>query len=199
MTAGNKLSFGIKTAQSRTTYEDMLRVWREADSISSIEHAWMFDHFMPLRPDFGDPCLEGWMLLAAFAAITKRLRLGLTVTSNTFRHPAVLAKMAATIDVVSGGRLDFGIGAGIYAAEHAAYGFPFYTHSERLDRLEESCELIRRMWTEPAPSFAGQYYQIQDAYCEPRPVQRPHPPFMIGGVGEHLLRIAARYAAIWNY
>ncbi|HLW00748.1 MAG TPA: TIGR03560 family F420-dependent LLM class oxidoreductase [Ktedonobacterales bacterium] len=199
MTAGNKLSFGIKTAQSRTTYEDMLRVWREADSISSIEHAWLFDHFMPLRPDFGDPCLEGWMLLAAFAAITKRLRLGLTVTSNTFRHPAVLAKMAATVDIVSGGRLDFGIGAGIHEVEHAAYGIPLYAPGERIRRLGEACELIKRMWTEAAPSFEGKYYQIKDAYCEPKPVQQPYPPFVIGGSGDYLLRVVAQYADIWNF
>ena len=97
MTAGNRLSFGIKTAQSRTTYEDMLRIWLEADSIPSFEHAWLLDHFMPQSGDCTDPFLEGWTLLSAFAAVTKRLRLGLTVSSNTYRHPAVLAKMAATV------------------------------------------------------------------------------------------------------
>ncbi|HEY4388459.1 MAG TPA: TIGR03560 family F420-dependent LLM class oxidoreductase [Ktedonobacteraceae bacterium] len=199
MAASKKLSFGIKTAQQRTTYEDMLRVWQEADNIPSIEHAWLFDHFMPLSGDFSDPCLEGWTLLAAFAAVTKRMRIGLTVSGNTYRHPAVLANMAATVDVLSGGRLDFGIGAGIHETEHNAYGIPLYAPGERIRRLGEACEIIQRMWTETAPSFAGNYYQLKDAYCEPKPVQKPYPPFVIGGIGEKLLRIVAQYAAIWNF
>ena len=200
MVAGIKLSFGIKTVQQRTTYADMLRVWQEAENVPSIEHAWLFDHFMPLRGDFADPCLEGWTLLAAFAAVTQRLRLGLTVTSNTFRHPAVLANMAATVDIVSGGRLDFGIGAGIHEVEHQSYGIPLYAPGERIRRLGEACEIIRRMWTEPAPNFVGTYYQLKNAYCEPKPVQKPYPPFVIGGLGEKLLlRIIAQYATTWNF
>jgi F420-dependent oxidoreductase-like protein len=200
MAVDRKLSFGIKTPQHRTTYQDMLRVWQEADSVPSIEHAWLLDHFMPLSGDFSGPCLEGWTVLAAFAARTTRLRLGLTVSSNTFRHPAVLANMAATVDIISGGRLDFGIGAGIHETEHAAYGIPLYAPGERIRRLGEACEVIRRLWTELAPSFEGAYYQLKDAYCEPKPMQKPYPPFVIGGVGEKmLLRVVARYADIWNF
>lgn len=200
MTTDKKLSFGIKTVQQRTSYEDMLRVWLEADAIPSIEHAWLFDHFMPLSGDFTDPCLEGWTLLSAYAVATKRIRLGLMVTSNTYRHPAVLANMAATVDIISGGRLDFGIGAGIHETEHNAYGIPLYSPGERIQRLGEACEVIKRMWSEAAPNFVGKYYQITDAYCEPKPVQKPYPPFVIGGVGEKLtLRIVAQYAAIWNF
>jgi F420-dependent oxidoreductase-like protein len=203
MTTGKKLSFGIKTPQHRTTYEDMLRVWQEADRIPSIEHAWLLDHFMPQNGDCTDPCLEGWTLLSAFAAVTKRLRLGLTVSSNTYRHPAVLANMAATVDIISNGRLDFGIGAGVgegnHETEHHAYGIPLYAPGERIRRLGEACEIIQRMWTEPAPSFEGTSYQIKDAYCEPKPVQKPYPPFVIGGMGEKLLHIVAQYAAIWNF
>lgn len=203
MTAGKKLSFGIKTVQQHTTYEEIFHVWQEADSVPSFEHAWLFDHFMPLSTrnrDFTGPCLEGWTLLAAYAAVTKRVRLGLMVTGNTYRHPAVLAKMAATVDHISGGRLDFGIGAGIYETEHSAYGIPLYAPGERIQRLDEACEVIKRMWTETAPSFEGTYYQIKDAYCEPKPVQKPYPPFVIGGIGEKLtLRIVAKYASIWNF
>ncbi|GHO56847.1 LLM class F420-dependent oxidoreductase [Ktedonobacter robiniae] len=200
MTAGKRLSFGIKTVPQHTTYEDMLRVWQEADSIPSIEHAWLFDHFMPLGKDFTGPCLEGWTLLAAYAAVTKRVRLGLMVTGNTYRHPAVLANMAATVDIISGGRLDFGIGAGWNEREHSSYGIPLYSTGERIRRLGEACEIIKRMWTETTPSYEGKYHQIKDAYCEPKPIQKPHPPFVIGGAGEKLtLRIVAQYASIWNF
>jgi F420-dependent oxidoreductase-like protein len=200
MTTRKKLSFGIKTAPQFATYEDMLRVWLEADSIPSIEHAWDFDHFMPLGSDPTGPCLEGWTLLAAFAAQTKRIRVGVMVTGNTYRHPAVLANMGATVDIISQGRLDFGIGAGWNELEHNAYGIPLYSPGERLRRLAEACEVIRLLWTEKAPTFEGKYYQLHDAYCEPKPVQKPHPPFVIGGGGEKLtLRIAAQYASIWNF
>jgi F420-dependent oxidoreductase-like protein len=195
-----RLSFGIKTAPMSTTYEDMKRVWLEADSIPSIEHAWLFDHFMPINGDTGGPCLEGWSLLSAFAALTHHLRLGLMVTGNTYRYPAVLANIGATVDIISGGRLDFGIGAGWNETEHNAYGIPLYTTGERIRRLGEACEVIKRMWTEQAPTFEGRYYQIKDAYCEPKPVQKPYPPFVIGGGGEKLtLRVVAQYASIWNF
>ncbi|GCE12407.1 LLM class F420-dependent oxidoreductase [Tengunoibacter tsumagoiensis] len=201
MATSKRLRFGIKTAPQMTTYDDMLRVWREADEISSIEHAWLFDHFMPIgNYDPTGPCLEGWTLLSAFAALTKRLRVGLMVTGNTYRHPAVLANMAATIDVISNGRLDFGIGAGWNEQEHNAYGIPLYAAGERIRRLGEACEVYRLMMTERAPSFDGKYYQLKDAYCEPKPIQKPYPPITIGGSGEQLtLRVVARYADIWNF
>ena len=195
-----KLSFGIKTAPQSTTYEAMKKIWLEADTIPAIEHAWLFDHFMPIHGDITGPCLEGWSVLSAFAALTTRLRLGLMVTGNTYRHPTILANIAATVDVISGGRLDFGIGAGWNETEHSSYGIPLYTPGERIRRLGEACEIIKRMWTETAPSFEGRYYQIKDAYCEPKPVQKPTPPFVIGGSGEKLtLRIVAQYADIWNF
>lgn len=195
-----QLHFGVKTAPQSTTYEAMKKVWLEADAIPSIEHAWLFDHFMPINGDTGGPCLEGWSLLSAFAALTNRVRLGLMVTGNTYRHPAVLANIGATVDVISGGRLDFGIGAGWNETEHNAYGIPLYAPGERIRRLGEACEVIKRMWTETAPSFEGRYYQIKDAYCEPKPLQKPTPPFVIGGSGEKLtLRIVAQYADVWNF
>jgi alkanesulfonate monooxygenase SsuD/methylene tetrahydromethanopterin reductase-like flavin-dependent oxidoreductase (luciferase family) len=122
------------------------------------------------------------------------------VTGVTYRHPAVLAKMAATVDVITHGRLEFGIGAAWNEREHASYGLPFYPDAERIRRLGEACEVIRRLWTETVADFNGQYYQLKEARCEPKPVQQPHPPFVIGGGGEQLLlRVAARHAAIWNY
>ena len=200
MTTGTKLSFGIKTAPQNTTYEGMLRVWQEADTVPIMEHAWLFDHFMPLGADPTGPCLEGWTLLAALAAQTKRLRVGIMVTGNTYRHPAVLANMGATVDIISGGRLDFGIGAGWNELEHSAYGIPLYAPGERIRRMGEACEVIKRMWTETAPDFDGQYYQLRGARCEPKPIHKPYPPFVIGGSGEQLtLRMVAKYADIWNF
>ncbi len=198
MTQQKHLSFGIKTAPHHTTYEAMLSVWQEADAEPSIEHAWLFDHFFPLTGDTSGPCLEGWTLLSAFAALTKRLRVGLMVTGNTYRHPAVLANMGATVDIISQGRLDFGIGAGWNEQEHTAYGIPMYTTGGRIRRLGEACEIIKRLWTEPTTDFEGRYYQLKGAYCEPKPIQKL-PPFVIGGGGEQLtLPIVAKYADIWN-
>ena len=195
-----KLSFGIKTAQQFTNYESILRVWKEADSIPVIEHAWAFDHFIPLGPDPTGTQLEGWTLLAALAAQTERVRIGLMVTGNTYRHPAILANMGATVDVISHGRLDFGIGAGWNELEHSMYGMPLYTPGERIRRLGEACEVVRLLWTEPVVSFDGKYYQLKDARCEPKPVQKPYPPFVIGGSGEQLtLRVVAKYANVWNF
>jgi F420-dependent oxidoreductase-like protein len=200
MPSNKPLRFGFKTAPQHTTYDEMLRVWLEADEIPELEHAWLFDHFMPLTPEYSGPCLEGWTLLAAFAARTKRLRIGQMVTGNTYRHPAVLANMGATIDIISNGRLDFGIGAGWNEREHTAYGIPLYAPGERIRRFGEACEVIRLMWTEKAPNFNGKYYQLKEAYCEPKPIQKPYPPFVIGGSGEQLtLRIVAQYASIWNF
>lgn len=194
------LSFGIKTAPQHTTYDAMLKVWEEAEDIPSIEHAWLFDHFAPIQGDLDGPCLEGWTVLAAFAAVTKRLRLGLMVTGNTYRHPAVLAKIAATVDVISNGRLDFGIGAGWNVYEHESMGIPLYKPGERIRRLEEACEVIKRLFTQPTVDFDGRYYRLTEARSEPKPVQKPYPPFVIGGGGEQLtLRVVAKYADIWNY
>ena len=200
MNTPKKLRFGIKTAQQFTTYDDILRVWLEADTIPVIEHAWAFDHFIPLGPDPTGPQLEGWTLLGALAARTERLRIGLMVTGNTYRHPAVLANIAPTVDRISHGRLDFGIGAGWNELESNMYGIPLYQPGERIRRLGEACEVIRLLWTETVANFDGKYYQLKDARCEPKPVQKPHPPFVIGGSGEQLtLRVVAKYASIWNF
>jgi F420-dependent oxidoreductase-like protein len=195
-----KLRWGIKTAPQHTTYEAMLDVWQQADALPVFEHAWLFDHFAPIFSDLDGPCLEGWTLLAAYAARTSRIRVGLMVTGNTYRHPAVLAKTAATVDVISQGRLDFGIGAGWNEYEHASMGIPLYTPGERIRRLGEACEIVKRLFTRHLTDFDGRYYQLKEARCEPKPVQKPYPPFVIGGSGEQLtLRVVAQYADIWNF
>jgi F420-dependent oxidoreductase-like protein len=195
-----KLRFGIKTAPQHTTYDAMQAVWREADATPVFEHAWLFDHFAPIGGDLEGPCFECWTLLAAFAAQTSRIRLGLMVTGNTYRHPAVLAHIAATLDVISNGRLDMGIGAGWNEYEHSSMGIPLYPPGERIRRLGEACEIIKRLFTQHLTDFDGRYYQLKQARCEPKPIQKPYPPFVIGGGGEQLtLRVTAQYADIWNF
>ena len=198
-------SFGIMTAPSQVSYQEILRVWREADGIGEIEHAWLFDHLMPIFGDPAGPTHEGWTLLSALAAQTERLRLGLLVTSNRFRPPAMLAKIAATVDIVSGGRLDFGIGAGsrpshpLARREYEAHGLPFHDFAHSVESLAEACTVIRRLWTEAEPfDFDGTYVQLKGAFGNPKPVQRPHPPILIGGRSAALLRVAAEHADLWN-
>ena len=135
------LRFGIKTSPQDTTYEEIRAIWKEADGIPIIEHAWLFDHFAPIHSEIDGPCFEGWTTLAALAAETKRLRLGMLVTGNTYRHPAVLTKIAITTDIIANGRLDFGIGAGWSEYEHTSMGIPLYQPGERIRRLNEACEI----------------------------------------------------------
>ena len=197
--------FGIATAPMQVDYQDILRVWREADAIPEIEHAWLFDHLMPIGGDPAGPIFEGWTLLSALAARTQRLRLGLLVTSNRFRPPAVLAKIATTVDIVSGGRLDFGIGAGsrpsypLARREYDAHGLPYLDATDAVGSLGEALTVIRRLWTEDEPfDFHGRYVDLTGAFGNPKPAQRPHPPIMIGGRSGGALRLVAQHADLWN-
>ena len=197
--------FGIMTAPSQVGYDDILRVWREADATPQIEHAWLFDHLMPIFGDPNGPTYEGWTLLSALAAQTHRLRVGLLVTSNRFRPPAMLAKIATTVDIVSGGRLDFGIGAGSRPShpqarrEYEAHGLPFHDFSHSVDSLAEALTVIRRLWSETEPfDFTGAHVQLTGAFGSPKPLQRPHPPIITGGRSDRLLRVTAEHADLWN-
>jgi F420-dependent oxidoreductase-like protein len=195
------MRFAIKTAPQHTTWPAMLEVWRAADDIELFESGWTFDHFYPIFSDSSGPCLEGWITLTALAQATKRLRLGTLVTGIHYRHPAVLANMAATLDIISGGRLELGIGAGWNVEESGAYGIELGSPSERSDRFEEACEVLTGLLSPPETfSFTGSYFQLTDAMCNPKPVQQPHPPICIGGSGEkRTLRTAARFAQHWNF
>ena len=196
-------SFGIKTTPAQVSYEEIQRVWREADTVAEIEHAWLWDHMLPTFGDPAGPVYEGWTLLAALAAQTQRLRLGLLVTSNRMRLPAVLAKIATTVNVISNGRLDFGIGVGgipgpLALREYDAYGVPARAWRDAVASFAEACTIVRRLWTEDVVDFTGQHHQLKGARCNPKPLQRPHPPILIGGGGTATLRIAAEHAEIWN-
>jgi len=194
------MRFAIKTAPQNTTWQDMLAVWRAADDIELFESGWVFDHFYPIFSDSSGPCLEGWTVLSALAQATRRLRLGALVTGIHYRHPAVLANMAAAVDVISGGRLELGIGAGWNEEESGAYGIPLGTPKERSDRFEEACEVVIGLLSAETTSFRGTYYELTEARCNPKAVQRPHPPICIGGSGERrTLRTAARFAQHWNF
>jgi F420-dependent oxidoreductase-like protein len=195
------LRFGIKTSQQHTTFDDIVKVWEEADKHPVFEHGWLFDHFNPVGQESVDgPCLEGWTVLSALAARTERIRLGLMTTGNTYRHPAVHAHIAATADVVSGGRVDFGMGAGWNVYEHESMGLPLYSTGERIRRLGEAAELTKLLWTQDVVDYDGRYYQLKQARLDPKPVQQPHPPIVIGGGGEQLtLRVVAQHADMWNF
>lgn len=209
MTSGPRhVSFGIKTSQMGLTYEEILKVWREADQIPVFEHAWLWDHMVPLRGDIRGAALEAWTLLAALAAQTSRLRLGVIVTSNRLRSPTLLAKMAATVDIIAEGRLEFGIGVGgsrvavdnPAVREFEAYGVPLVSPGVAVRDFAESLAIVRRMWTEAEPfDFEGEFIHLKGAVCEPKPLQKPHPPILIGGAGDRVLRIVAEHANVWNY
>jgi F420-dependent oxidoreductase-like protein len=195
------MRFAIKTAPQHTTWDAMLEVWRAADDIELFESGWTFDHFYPIYSDSTGPCLEGWITLTALAQATRRLRLGTLVTGIHYRHPAVLANMVATLDIISGGRVELGIGAGWNVEESGAYGIELGSPKERSDRFEEACEVLTGLLSpQETTTFKGRYYQLTDARCNPKPVQQPHPPICIGGSGEkRTLRTTARFAQHWNF
>ena len=194
------MQFAFKTSQQNTSWPDILAVWKEADQIETFVSGWNFDHFYPIVGDSSGPCLEGWMTLAALAQATNRLRLGTLVTGIHYRHPAVLANMASTIDVMSGGRLELGIGAGWNEEESGAYGIPLGTPGQRSDRFEEGCQVLISLLSEEITNFDGAYYQLSNARNEPKGPQQPHPPICIGGSGEkRTLLTVARYAQHWNF
>jgi F420-dependent oxidoreductase-like protein len=196
--ATHPIRFGIQTGQQSVEWAQLLDVWQKADAWG-YDSLWGFDHFYPIFVDPEGSCLEGWTVLAALAHATKRARVGLLVSGNTYRHPCVTAKMAATADHVSGGRLVLGIGAGWFELEHRAFGIDFKTVRGRLEALDEACQIIRGMFTLPRTTVHGKHYRVTDAIGLPRPLQQPHPPIMIGGTGKKvLLRIVAKHADMWN-
>jgi F420-dependent oxidoreductase-like protein len=180
-------------------YETMSRVAQTAERLG-FDSIWLFDHFHTYHEPVLETTFECWTSTAALARDTSRIRLGQMVTCNGYRNPALLAKMASTVDVLSHGRLDFGIGAGWYEHEHLAYGYPYPSTADRLRMLREALQVIRAMWTEPYATFEGTYYRISGAINEPKGVQKPHPPIWVGGSGEQVtLKLAAQYGDATNF
>ena len=193
------MRFAIKTRPEHTPWAQIRDVWVAADEVPLFESAWNWDHFYPLTEPFTGPNLESWSMLAAMAEATHRIRLGCQVTGMIYRHPAVLANIAATTDIISGGRLELGLGAGWNEMETAAYGIDLPPLRERFDRFDEGVEAIISLLSQETSTLHGRYVKLTDARCEPKPVQRPHPPITIGGRGRtRTLRTAARLAQQWN-
>lgn len=191
--------FAIKTRPEHTTWERLRDVWIAADEFEIFESAWHWDHFYPLSGDLDGPNLEAWTSLAALAQATRRIRVGCQVTGMIYRHPAVLANMAATTDIISGGRLELGVGAGWNQQECDAYGIELPPLKERFDRFDEGMEAMVGLLRDEVTTFQGTYVQLTEARCEPKSVQRPYPPITIGGKGpRRTLRAVARWAQQWN-
>jgi F420-dependent oxidoreductase-like protein len=193
------IRFGIQSPQQQVDWSQMRELWQKADQWG-YDTLWAFDHFYPiLGVDSAEPCFEGWTAISALSQHTKKARIGLLVAGNTYRNPCVLAKIAATLDHATAGRAILGIGAGWFEHEHNSYGIDFKTVGGRLSALDEACQIIKGMFTQEKISFHGKHYDVTDAICSPKPVQKPHLPFMVAGTGEKvLLKIVAKYGDMWN-
>ena len=191
--------YAIKTPNHHTSWENMLAVWKEIDQIDVYESAWNWDHLYPLRSDPHGTSLDGWVTLSALARETSRIRIGSMVNGMHFRHPSITAKMAVTLDLVSGGRSYLGLGAGWFEEEAEAHGLELGSMKERFDRFDEGLEVIVSLLTNEETDFSGEYYQLKGALSEPKASQEPHPPICIGGAGrKRTLRAVARWAQMWD-
>lgn len=193
------VKFGLVCYQEGLNYPMIKKIATESEQVG-VDSLWIHDHFLSHGTCFPmTPILETWTLLSALSTETSKLKLGTLVLCNSYRAPSLLAKMAATLDVISDGRLELGLGAGWQKSEHLAYGFPFPKGSVRVRQLDESLQIIKKMWTEKKTNFEGRYYSIKNAACEPKPVQKPYPPIWVGGTGNLLLNVVAKHADGCNF
>ena len=193
------MRFGVSTSPQRCSWNWLLEVWERCDDIELFESGWTFDHFYPIFGDSTEDCYEGWISLTALLQATTRIRGGVLVTGMLYRHPAVLANMAATLDVTSRGRLELGVGAGWNEEECTAYGIDLGTMDERFERFEEGMEVVHQLLTQDRANFEGRWYRLRDAMNNPKPVQDPL-PICVGGSGlKRTIPAAAKYAHHWNY
>jgi F420-dependent oxidoreductase-like protein len=189
---------GLDVAQHQLLWPELRERAQFAEQ-AGFDGAWVFDHFKPLYGNPNGPCFEAWTLLGGLAAATSRIRLGVLVAGITYRHPSILATEAVTVDHLSGGRLEIGLGAAWHQPEHEALGISFPPIKERAEELEEGIEVMRQLMTKDHATFKGRHYQLDDATYRPRPIQKPHPPIWVGAGGEQLmLPIVARQADAWH-
>lgn len=193
------MNFGIKTPPQHCEWQQMVDVWKATDEVDVFSSCWNFDHFYPLVGDAEGPCMEAWVTLTALTSLTRRVRVGCMVNGAPYRHPALMANMALTLDIVSGGRLNLGIGAGWMEPECEAYGIELLPIGPRLDRLEEYVQIVRSLMQNEVTNWEGKYYQLKNARSEPKGIQTGGPPIVVGGAGEkRTLRIVAQFADHWN-
>jgi F420-dependent oxidoreductase-like protein len=189
------LQFGI-IRNNVLSWEETIAQWQRFEA-AGFDHGWTVDHFQ--RPsDPGGPHLDSWTILGAIAARTERIRLGVLVTGNTFRNPALLAKQAVSVDHISNGRLELGLGAGWFEEEHIRFGYPFPPGPERVAMFQEAVEMIDLLMRQDITSYKGRFYTLEEAPFRPGPIQKPRPPFTLGAHAPRMLRIAAKYADRWN-
>jgi F420-dependent oxidoreductase-like protein len=192
------LRFGLKLSQQIHPIDAQRDAWKIADQ-AGFDHLWPFDHLNALGPDPAQPIFDGWTILGAVAEATRRTRIGLNVTGNLYRHPGLLAKIAVTVDHLSSGRLEMGMGAAWNEPEFVQYGLPFPSPADRIRMLDESLTAMKLLWSEPRATFKGRFYQLTEAIAEPKPLQKPHPPIWVGGNGpKRTLRVVAKHADVWN-
>jgi len=188
---------GIEGAQAQWQKSVDVAVLAEELGYDSI---WVYDHFHNVPKPAQEAVFECWTTIAAISQRTSRIRLGQMVGCNSYRNPGLLAKITSTVDVISGGRLDWGIGAGWYESEYRGYGYEFAKPSDRIGMLKETVEIVKSMWSQPETTYDGKYYKMSRANCDPKPLQQPHPPIWIGGGGEQLtLRVVAQHADVSNF
>lgn len=193
-----RIKWGIQSSPHHVSYGELVQLWQRADALG-YDSGWLFDHFMPISGDSSGSCFEGYTMLTALMMQTRNLHGGLLVTSALYRNPGVLAKMAATVDIVSGGRLEVGLGAGWFERETKAFGLAFPSTGARLAMLDETIQILRALWTNETTDFQGEHFTLTDAHCNPKPLQKPTPTIWVGGQGEKVtLRIVAQRADGWD-
>lgn len=194
---GRSLHFGVQLQAQRTSWQDYAAAVRSVEDLG-FDSVWTCDHLLPFSgPDDG-ACFDALTTLAAMATLTSRARIGVLVNGVLYRDPTTLAKSAALVDHISGGRLEFSLGAAWAEREFRTYGLPFPSLAERYERLDEALQIVRSLWREHRTTFVGHHYSVKNAPCEPKPLQQPHPPITIGGSGLGTLRLAAKHATTWN-
>jgi F420-dependent oxidoreductase-like protein len=197
MTDSRQPRFGVQLPQQHRTWQIILDEWRRAEDLG-FDSAWNWDHFVPLSGSADGDSMEAWTLLAGIAAHTSRIRIGSLVTSTTYRNPAVLAKQAVTVDHISDGRLELGLGAGWHQQEHRHFGIPFPSARERVDRFQDAIAILDALMREDHPTVMGAYYSISKSPFSPKPVQKPRIPIIVGSSGTRMLKLVARYADAWH-